>query len=572
MAIRNSYEIHVFREKRWVLDSVLDDEAQALDFANRIISAKGIEGVKIIKEHKLPNGEFSEKTIFEKMKKVENKKDISISDISSAANCSDHTELTKFESRVTIGRILRKYLDESALTPIEILHHYRELKRLLDLDIINGAVDRVATLQVRQSGGGDTRKRRDELYGMLDKASARAQAAQKKTLPQVKKEGFAAVLRTINGGTPSDDSDYLALTALSTALVDIRNWPGKLVETVRQMTLASDPHAMDLLDGVAADVIAGRSVIQDLVGSQPNLGVFLARLVDLIEGKLDVGGREESDPVIPLNARFAAGELGVSRGVLTEYAQRQIKGSQPLVRNDHDAEFEMFRQLLNRLITPDGIFGGPETAEALVLRYTRFLPNGGVPGRREAITVVTNYLPSSRQRLLFLLGLLGTEIGVEQADFIAATAQEMIGGAMRVDDLIPSKASPKVKMQEVSGMYRILLQSALPEELREALASILDQILADFLIEQQIVEKLDRPEDSMRLRALRLVQFCASGVLTDGKAFEVARQAVLAHLRQPQFEAKFVADIPDAAQRERAIRDFHALLNSSNFFREKGAH
>lgn len=570
MALRYSYEIHVLRENRWVLDSTLDDEARAKDFANRIISAKGIEGVKIIREHKTPSGEFVEKMIFEKMKKVDNKKDISISEIQTAANCEDNTDLYKLDSRVTIGRILRKYLDESGLTPTELLHNYRELKRLLDMDITHGAVDRVASLQVRQTGGGDTRKRRDELYGFLEKASSRAQAAQKAgSLPSVKQVGFGAALQTIDSKSPPEERDFLALTALSTLLLDTRNWTGKLLELVAQMERSSGARPLGLLDCVVADVLAGRSVIQDLVGPQPSLAVFLARLADLIEGHLDVEKRDEGDAVISLNKRFAEGQLEEARSVLMEYALRQVKGPQPLIRNDPNAEFELFRQLLNRFITSDGIFGGSSFAEAMVLRYVRFLPHGGAPARREAISVVANLLPSSLQRVIFMLSLLGTEIGTEQAEHIVGDVQALVGNATRIDDLVPAKSSPKVKMQEITGMYRLLLQSSLQEELREELASALDQMLADFLLTQQIVEKLDRPEDSMRLRALRLVQFCASGVLTDGKAFEVARNAVLTHLRQPNFEAAFVADISDAAQRERAIRDFHALLNSSNFFREK---
>ncbi len=45
----------------------------------------------------------------------------------------------------------------------------------------------------------------------------------------------------------------------------------------------------------------------------------------------------------------------------------------------------------------------------------------------------------------------------------------------------------------------------------------------------------------------------------------MAHQRILTHLRQPQFEAKFLASIPDPTQAERHLREFHRLLVESGF-------
>jgi len=40
---------------------------------------------------------------------------------------------------------------------------------------------------------------------------------------------------------------------------------------------------------------------------------------------------------------------------------------------------------------------------------------------------------------------------------------------------------------------------------------------------------------------------------------------VLGHLRQPNFEDKFLSSIPDKAQAEKHLREFHKLLVESGF-------
>ena len=256
--------------------------------------------------------------------------------------------------------------------------------------------------------------------------------------------------------------------------------------------------------------------------------------------------------------------------MLVDYAVRQIRSSQPLSRNEPGAEYDVFQTLVNRLITPAGMFGGGATAEAVSIRALRFLPQGGAPGRREAVRTVTDILQRPLQKTRFLLALANTDLGREQMDMITAQMNDFLGRASSMDDLVAPRAAPKAKMQELTTLYTLLRRTkGVEEETRLRLADHLDTVLTHFLIDNQIIEKLDRTEDSLRLRALRLVQFCASGVLTDGQAFELARERVLGQLLQPRFEETFVADLADPVAKEKALRDFHSLLKTSNFFRER---
>ena len=58
---------------------------------------------------------------------------------------------------------------------------------------------------------------------------------------------------------------------------------------------------------------------------------------------------------------------------------------------------------------------------------------------------------------------------------------------------------------------------------------------------------------------------CVPGILRSRRALEMVRKRVLAHLRQPHFDRKYVEDLPDAAAQQRALRDFYRMLGEAGF-------
>ncbi len=104
------------------------------------------------------------------------------------------------------------------------------------------------------------------------------------------------------------------------------------------------------------------------------------------------------------------------------------------------------------------------------------------------------------------------------------------------------------------------VHSSLPDEYKEKIAGHIDGVLARYLTDESIIEKLDHPEAHIRDRAVRLVKFCGAGVLPEGKALNLARKRIVGMLRQPNFDKAFVEGLPDGADAEKVLRDFHKLL------------
>ncbi|MBF0563577.1 MAG: hypothetical protein HQL37_16565, partial [Alphaproteobacteria bacterium] len=400
-----NYEIHVFHEGRWILNTILDTEGQATALAKGLLNDKKNDGVRVIKDWRRPDGSYGETTLFEQMKRVERKKDVSVADIAAAPLCNEPIALYKPDARATTNRLLRKYLDEAILTPTELLHNYSELKRVLNTEnLAASAVEKVAGIQAHLTGQS-SRVRRDLLFKMIDQVLQRARQAGDTSFPRVKDVGLPAVLKAVDAGAPPEDRDYCAMIALSAHLIGIRNWTGKISEVLKQSLNGGDHRLAVMADTVVADVFGASTVLQDMIGQQRNLGMYIQRLADFMDGHLALGGRESSDPAIDINQRLGTGSFPQTRAFLTDAALRYLKSAQPLARNEPGEEFEAFKKLLERFVKADEIFAGPETAEALAMRYMRFLPQGGVSGRREAVTVAADLLATTPQKVCFLVSL-----------------------------------------------------------------------------------------------------------------------------------------------------------------------
>ena len=196
---------------------------------------------------------------------------------------------------------------------------------------------------------------------------------------------FAQVVDALAAHAPAEEGDFLALTALSRTLADVRLWSGKITILLAEMDRSGDnARALGLLDGVLADVIGARGVVAEVFGTPPTLAALLLPLMDLINGALPTAGPERS-----ALAYLAEERLGETRAALVDHFQRSLYAITLLVKNEPRSEFDAFRTLLERVVTRNGIFGGPGTVEAMTLRYVRFLNQGGVAGRREAIKAVS---------------------------------------------------------------------------------------------------------------------------------------------------------------------------------------
>ncbi|HSV28773.1 MAG TPA: hypothetical protein VLL76_04415 [Candidatus Omnitrophota bacterium] len=557
MSRNTSFEIQILQEKNWVVVEYSTDEGQAKAFADNLLNTGNHAAVRVVRDYLRADGLHAETVVHEKKAAEKKTGDLSLAPITEAPVCRELADFYKAEARQTVGRLCRKYLDEMGVTPTELLHSAAELKRFGDKDrLLFSAIDKVSTLQA-QATGEPGKDRRDFLSKMWDQVVLRVRDATGGKKPDSPKT-VADVLK-VKG------DDFNRLVAMSARLLESRSYAGKLDVLVGWSGEDGAAQVMGLIDCFVADIVVSAQMIQDLLGFQPNLASALCQLCDLAEGKA-VPAKYAPESFAALNNLFAAGRLPQAREVLLGRVARELGGTNPLSRSEPKLEYEMFHRMAHRLVCHERMLGGPAMAEALVQRSSRVHNTGGSVAVPQALDLLLSALGDNALAVQYLLALAGSPLGESMGGQLDALLDGRVRGAVTMNDWVPVRHAPPARMAALTNANRALREATtLSEESKAALASHVDEVLAKYLLEEGVIEKIDKPDDPLALRAIRLVKFCGSGVLIEGKSLALARARVIDHLRQPQFEEKFLSSVGDPAKAEKHLREFHKLLLETGF-------
>jgi hypothetical protein len=562
---RAGFEIHAYRDEHWVLEDMRETEATARQFAKATLNKSRVGGVRIVKTWRRSDGQVTETTIHEEMRGTVEAQ-VTIVPIESAPPCNELKDFYRLDSRLTIGRILRKYVEQVFLTPTELLHNHKALKKFQEgSTLYAAAIDRVATIQAR-SANTDFKARKEELLRFANQAVQRVRGVEEGgTLPEFKGNDFAAAYARVKKGAAQDDAAYNALVVLCRDLVQHRDWLAKLARIAEMIDPDGDEEVLALFDKVMADLVGIPASFQDLLGQYGNLGQALMAIVDLHDTGRAAGSTDAREEIAKIGPLIAAGKLRETRASLVERLVRQLGSSQPLSKDDPAKEPDMIKAVVARLFRPDGILGGPDGAAAITRRYVYLQEGGGLAALKLSVGTVVSSIKVLLDRIVYLLELTKSELGKDLRDAIAAQLRLLIE-VRDIGALVPGATDPAAKMLGAKKIFETLrADTALPPEERARLLERLDTLFAEFIQREGIIEKLDNPSAPLRDRAMRLVEFCGSGVLPDGRALRTARQRVIEHLKQPNFDRALIDGITEPAKCAEFLRDFHSRLVRAGF-------
>jgi hypothetical protein len=564
---RASFEVQVYREGRWAISEVLPSEDSARRKAQELLLQKTCAGVRIVKETKFSETNSRESEIFKQMKEVDDDDDFSITPVEEAPLCEQVADFYQTAARNTMARIFSKYLEKHEMTPLELLHSHKNLKRMLNLDsMVPSAVDKIASLHTRATGG-DARKRKDVIYEAVDRIAARAREADSKQLPELKGSTLDELLQRIDAKFPEpEERAYMANVAFVRTSVNWQGWLGKMAQLLPMASTQKDERARAMIDEMMADIFVAKTVIKDVIGVSKHLGDAVTRILDLVEGKCKPTKFAAEELVELLNTLFAADLLPRSKAVLFERIERDL-GSPVRLTNSEDQAVDksFFEELLKRAITDRGVIGGRHMAIGLTHRWARLSNLGGAAGVKRAMEGVRDKLTSGKQKFLFLLAMYDPDADPESKGAIEAQIRNLAAQLSTVQKIAPEARTEKARLQEAAGIQKLVLESKLSPALRDPIADKFDEIVSDYIISAGVIQRLDDSRLPFRERATRLVTFCASGVLTIGRATTIARDTVVSYLRRKDFIAEYTADLPDAAEKEKAIKEFYTLLSRTGF-------
>lgn len=562
---RASFEVQVQSDERWTIEDVRPTEAEARTLAMALIAKKRHSAVRVVKFWRRSDGLTTETVILHESVSIGETK-VTPGPIEDAPHCKKVRDYYRLESRETIGRLFRKYLEKVILTPTELIHSSKALKRVQEVDtLFPPAIDRVATLQAKEAQI-DARTRRDEVYKAVTQMTVRARKTEDTpNLPSLRHNDFARLVNEANTLAPPEDGEYFALVALSRDLMEHNSWLAKL-DRLAKLTMPDLPaSSLALLDGVYADLFGVPTALQEILGPRDNLAEAVIAIADLCDGKLATAAPDLAEAMRLINQLVAEGRLAETRKSLLDRLRRQLAGGQPLARNEPGQESDALRKVAARLFTAEGLMGGPAMAAALTRRAVLLQEAGGKTGQRKAVETMTGLLPDSLTRIVYLSALSASDFAAEIADTITecVTREVKVG----IDRLVSPRLSPTDKMRHVTRLHDEIGRAGMwAADLRRSLQSHLDGQLVGFLETRGIIEKLDDPNARLRDRAIRLLEFSAAGLLpTGGEAHRIARDRIVAILRQPNFERHIIEGITSPAEAETVLRHLHGLLARGGF-------
>ena len=564
------FEILTLHDTTWQIDATVTKKAEAEEVANQMLSEPGVTGVRIVLDNVLIAKSIDqledEDIIFEKLKEAGQEK-IFINDIDEAPDCSVAQDLLLTPSRKAINRLFRRYLDKNNITAIEALHNSKELKRVMDADaLVPSAIAKVSKLQADPELG-NVNERRDTLFEFVQAITEDARKAEEKPLPKIDSTNFDQSVATIDGMSQGDDFEHLLNAAITKQLIDIRDWWGKLVQSIELGEAAQDSRGLAAIDRFIADILMNNSVIQDLLGDQTDLGSAIIKMLDLSSGSLELGNIEDmqsgsiEETKAKLNQLLGSSALLESSQILTERVSQQIGGSAALSKTGEEGERERFDAILDRLVISDGVKGGGELAQAILERQTRIINKGGLTGLKEAVTTLVSRLSSPARKIAFLLSLGESKKGIEQlGEYIAAQIDHLFLEPTSLNSMVITNLPPNQKMQQVTASFHQIEKSDLEADKKQQIMTKLDDLLFTYIEESKIIEKIDNAQRPMHLRALMLVGMCQEEMLPKGRASEIPRNIIAAHIKDPDFNNQLVAQVENADEKDKVINRFQAQL------------
>jgi hypothetical protein len=560
-APRVTFEIHALQAgKNWQLVEICDGEAAARAAAAQILKHGRCLAVRVIRDRLRADGEHSESIILEDVASASAEPDLSVSHVPDAAVCHTVSDLYGLPSRITIGRLLRKYLEHWVITPTELLYSHRQQKRFGDTGaLLMSAIDLAARAQAARTGTSST-DRRAFLYLGWEKICGRARAASKIRGAATSGDGsFAGIVAA--AATRPSQRNYLTQVLTVRELIYERTWLAKLVRLIAWLSEPDGRARAWVLDGCLADLFLSKGLVEDLLGPQPCLGEALSTLLRLSDGQAETP-RGAPEVFGALNRLLGEGVLPETRDAIVSRVLRELSGAQPLNRHHGGGEMLQFQALALALVTPRAVIGGAATAEALTDRYCRILNTGTIHGAPRALRDIAAMMPDGCRRLHYLVTSHKLPYCMEQAE---ADIAAFVDGLNDPGPLFPPGLPMEDRLAAMTSVHRAILESRLPIDMRVEFDQRIDKLQSDLLIRSKVIERLDDPTSPLSVRATRLVMLCRPGVLIDGASARLARARVIQELRQPNFDAKFVGTITDPLQAKAALGDFYRLLVQGGF-------
>lgn len=466
--------------------------------------------------------------------------------VQNASFCTTVEDFFTPPARLVLNRLLGPFLAEQNATAIELLHNPR-LQKTLDASPVRRTLsDRLADVQAHPMGLTHSQRTKDlealfrDLFGMT-------QSLCKKYPPiQLAAATYLTTLPSLREGRAPSEADFSINASLAHTVSGCRDRLAK-IETLLDFadTVARDPDpataemALAPIDIALGEHLAIDGTVRMLWSDQPPLHVVLTRLLDLYRNE---GPGVESLPLLMgrLRTLLVRHPMPGIRSGLIEAIQHELQGPErmvPSIEGDLLGQKALLADLMStaeiakRLKLHDGFLGGKRTHDLLDRRVSLLISTEKLQEVLRGKTVIEKL-----NDLFHLQAAIATATSTKPIDEYILFLMESRDFIGRVFDAVDK---PEARLKALSDLQARVINSPLPTEKRRDIALMLDAAQTDHIKTTPLFATLRRERPSLD-SILQVVDMCAAGAFTEGKAVAEARELVRRHVRSKDFVRKYL--------------------------------
>lgn len=456
--------------------------------------------------------------------------------------CREPEDFYAPPGRDAIGRHCRRFLDENALTPTELLHAPRHQQSLSNMPTF------VSILQQAERATD----RKGELTALVNEV-ARVTRERLKDMPppDLTPATYATTVTRLTGAADAALGRFLVDAALTTHLFQGRTFADK---ARLLLALAEGTEQADAL--AAIDRLLGEILRSDAGRASCAPDVPFAPLVDMIVALItgDQPLSEEAPPMLrgleSLIRRTAMPVLfeGLTIAVRRELAKPDcftisstgdLYGIEAVQR-----EIMALAHLAQRLRNGEGYFGGEKTEASLQRRSALLVNEDTLPEITKGRTLV------QKLRILFVLQKMPLSPSAARA--VNGYLRQFFEGRDFAGRLLDCWKERNDKLKGLGEVQKLVRDSAFSTEDRDYMAQVVDDIQNAFIRTHRVLAPLQGKEDPATDTVLDLVRLAGDGAFCHGKSRAAVAKTLYRQVHRPRFVRSFL--LAATGGKERAAR------------------
>ena len=474
---KSTFEVLANNGKRWVIDMSSPHRDDAMEYAEKLLATGKYDGVRVTE---LREGWSSERVVFEKTN-LGREKPLRIFPEPQAEFCTTLNDYYALPARLTMGRILRAYLDQNALSMMELLFHAGHLRSLDRMDkFFPSAIQHGAQLQAKLTGQTKI-ERLDKLQTVFDKVLARARksadlAAYAEFLEHDNLDHAIALIERDVSPKQVERTIYGMLANH----IEGCGWREKFKRAIVLAETSVDARSIALADELVAEILDGKAAIEELFGGFSTPVDAWKTYVAIISGRFTKAPGYMSPDIVRLNELFNFHPMTATRQVLLRRVSKGLGSTQAFSKDGREKDRSDFVGLLRGLVEPTGLSGGPYMAEAMILRAKTLLGEDGDDLPIDtAIRQALYLMPSQAVRLGVLLDLTSSELGQKHEVAIRQQLLHLLDALRSIYDLFPEDVHEDERTHGIDALRERLGMSILGEDIKTSLSASLGKMVTD---------------------------------------------------------------------------------------------